>query len=331
MTHLTLHDLLTRTNLTMSLDEAARLVVPEFKLGTLTGIEPLYVGYEELNTLIFSSSGKYVVKFFSKDKDLDSISSNVRALNAFYTGGVPVPKLYQAHDGQYIYEVEHDPAVYLVVMDYFEGRKFTEFEPNLEDMVRVTKILSRIHALSFETKGNYDMWLTMNLVQEFAHKKQYLSLEERQLIQPVVNGLAAIDLQKLPTSIVHLDLHRENVMKNEAGDYCILDLATCTTSYSVADLATYLALFCMDGTLSVKENLRRYTAVVSVYQETSALSEYELQVLPMLILATFAANTLIPTYLQQSGTDENSEQTLYYQKLGRNGLRRLSGAWSQIS
>ncbi len=59
--------------------------------------------------------------------------------------------------------------------------------------------------------------------------------------------------------------------------------------------------------------------------------EYELQVLPMLILATFAANTLIPTYLQQSGTDENSEQTLYYQKLGRNGLRRLSGAWSQIS
>src|SRR3989344_4570747 len=246
MTRLTLTSLLGRASLESSLDQVGQRVTSEYSLGELLKIKPMFVGYEELNCLLITSSGRYVIKIFSKYKDKQTIDSNVKALIEFYKGGVPVPKLYKNTSGEYLYRLYDSTHTYVIVMDFFDGQKFTEISPTAQDMLNVIGILVQIHSLSFSTHANYDMWLTIHLPREFEDKKKYLVSQDLDLIQPVVNKISLIDFSQLSKSIVHFDLHRENVMKNKKGEYCILDLASVDYNYTIFDIGTFIALFCFD-------------------------------------------------------------------------------------
>ena len=120
---LTTKKLLERIHLYIPFDALSSQITSDFGLGSPVSFEPLPVGYEEVNSLLVTSKGKYIVKIFSKDKDTATINSNVTALLEYYKGGIPVPKLYQHSGGEYLYRIEGTDT-YLVVMDYFDGKKF---------------------------------------------------------------------------------------------------------------------------------------------------------------------------------------------------------------
>ncbi len=307
--------LLSRVELKTSLQEVADVVSKDFELGKKISVIPMPVGYEELNCLLATTKGKFVVKIFSKAKSLTVINSNISALTNFASEGVPVPKLHKSSSGEYLFTTSSNPNAYLIVMDFFDGKKFTEITPSLKDMQAVANFLSIINSLSFPINSNYDMWLTINLLKEFADKKGHLIPSDLGLIAPVISDLETIDYSQLSKSIVHYDLHRENAMKNPAGEYCILDLASVDYNFTVFDLATFLALFCVDPST--------YKSVVQSYLNGHSLSEYELSLLPLLIKATYSSNLLTSSYLQKTHQDENPEQSLYYQNMGREGLRML--------
>jgi len=294
-----------------------------YQLGEVKTIDPMYVGYEELNNLLTTSQGKFVIKIFSKHKDKPAIDGNVASIFSFYEGGIPVPKLYKSQRGDFLYELETSPGTYLIVMDYFDGQKFTDVPPTSLDLQNMTKILAQIHTLHFSTHANYDMWLTLHLLREYANKQKYLNPQDLSLTQKVTRDLSLIDLSRLSKSIVHFDLHRENAMKNSKGEYCILDLASCDYSHTIFDLGTFIALFCFDPINNPSASVTIYKSVVEVYLKHRSLSDYELSVLSTIIKATYVSNLLIPTFLQKANQDENPEQTSYYQSLGRNGLQML--------
>lgn len=315
--------LLERINLDVSFEELAGQLTRDYGLGSSSSFKPLPVGYEEVNSLLVTNKGKFIVKIFSKDKDLKTIKSNITALLEYYKGGVPVPKLYPNSKNRYLYKINQVHAAYLIVTDYFDGEKFTEVQPTIEDKIKITKILSQIHKLNFKTSANYDIWLTIHLAKEFEKKYKYLSEENRELINPILDEFVKIDLSKFTKSIVHFDLHRENVMKNKNGDYCILDLASTDYNYKVIDLATYMALFCTEFNKAPKNNLHIYRTILKEYEKNNSLNDYEKGALLILIKATFASNLFIPEFLQKTGRDENPTQTIYYKFMGKKGLEML--------
>ncbi|HUD20306.1 MAG TPA: phosphotransferase [Patescibacteria group bacterium] len=317
---LTTRKLLERIYLPISLDEVATSVTESFGLGSIISFESLLVGYEEVNSLLITSKGKYIVKIFSKDKDRKTIQSNVTALLEYYKGGIPVPKLYKTAQGDYLYKIIGESATYLIVMDYFDGSRFTDVKPTSGDKKNITNILSKIHSLNFATSANYDMWLTVHLAGEFEKKRTFLTDSNLKLIEPVVKEFHKIDYSKLTKSIVHFDLHRENVMKDRNGKYCILDLASTDYNYKIFDLATFMALFCTEFRQSLEENILIYKQIISKYLQSGSLNAYEKEILPLLIKATFASNLMIPEYLQKTGKDENPGQTIYYKLMGEEGL-----------
>lgn len=324
MTSITRKHLLFRVNLTISLKDLSERIVRDFELGNCISFAPLPVGFEELNALLTTTKGRYIVKIFAKDKDISSIESNVNALLKFYAGGIPVSKLFQTVWGEYLYKIQEDPASYCIVMEYFDGIKFTELTPSTEDFCHVSEILAGIHLLSFQTYANYDIWLTIHLAREFDRKKQYLDEIDKVLIDPVVSGLSAINYSRLTKSIVHFDLHRENVMKDQDNNYCVLDLASCDYNYTIFDIGTFIALFCFDASLSLSTNISLYHEMITSYSLKRKISPYELAILPVVIKATFASNLLISTFLQKT-TDPNPEQTRYYRALGKSGLAMFGG------
>lgn len=209
-------------------------------------------------------------------------------------------------------------------MDFFDGKKFTDFKPEILDLENLGELLARINNLNFKTKANYDPWITMNLGTEFESKSRYLSEGEMKLIEPVVADFLRVDYKKLTKGVVHFDLHRENALKDSNGKYCILDLASVDYNYTIFDLATFIALFCFDPNNDQVENLKNiYKKVVEKYKSIRPINEYELSVLPLLIRSTYAANLLISSYVQNANMDENPEQTVYYKSLGNKGLKMM--------
>jgi len=202
-------DLLKRVVLKTSFKDLSKELCEQFLLGNPISFKPMKVGYEELNTLLITSTGKFVVKIFSKNKSLDVIKSNLTALIEYSRGGIPSPKLYKSLNGDFLYKVKNHKSTYLIVMDFFDGKKFTEIDPTEEDKKNIANILGNIHKLQFKTSANYDIWLTKNLVKEFELKRKYLSNSEELMILPIVERLKKVDYSKLSKSIVHFDLHRE--------------------------------------------------------------------------------------------------------------------------
>ncbi len=312
--------LLSRVQLHMPLMQLANRIAETFRLGSVLSFELLPVGYEEVNALLTTSTGKYIVKIFSKDKSLKAIQSNVRALMAYSAGGIPVPKLFPFAHNSYLYKIPEEADTYLVVMEYFDGKRFTDISPTVKDKRLIVDIMANIHELRFQTSTQYDAWLTINLQKEFAEKSTYLTDKQLQVIKPVVDRFSQIQFDEFQKTTTHLDLHRENVMKDAAGRYCILDLASTDLNYTVIDIATYFALFCTEFTQNARENIYMYRELLARYTKQRTLSPYESAQLMTLIQATFASNLLIPAYLIASGTDENPAQTLYYRSMGEQGL-----------
>lgn len=324
MKKLTLEKLLERINLKTSLNDLAKEIEQNFKIGSVSDISLMFAGYDDVNCLLITSNGKFVVKVFSKDKSLEKISSNVEAIVKFSAGDVPVPDLHKTIHNKYIYETNDGSNTFLILMDYFDGLPFTKVEPSFDDFIKLTEIVSRIHRVPvFNTKANYEMWLTIYLVAEFDEKKEYLEQVDRDLINPVVDELRKIDFKKLNKSMVHFDLHRENIMKSKSEKYAVLDLSGCEYNYTAFDVATFISLFCLNFKNSLKENQYIYNEVIGTYSHVGNLNDYEKKIMTLLIKATFASNLLIPTYIQKTDSDNNPLQTEYYKSLGRRGLKSL--------
>lgn len=320
--------LLSRIRLHIPLVSLANRLAEAFTLGHVVSFEPLPVGYEEVNALLITSTGKYIVKIFSKDKKIAAIQSNVRALLAYHAGGIPVPQLFPFASNTYLYKISEEADTYLVVMEYFDGKRFTDISPTFKDKKLIVDIMANIHELRFQTNTQYDAWLTINLQKEFAEKSAYLTDKQLQVIKPVVDRFSHLRFAEFQKTTTHLDLHRENVMKNESGRYCILDLASTDLNYTIVDIATYFALFCTEFTQSAQENIYMYRELLARYKKHRIISQYESQQLMTLIQATFASNVLIPAYLIASHTDENPAQTLYYRSMGEQGLELFKGIQS---
>lgn len=317
--------LLQRCNLTSSLAELASEFEKQYDLGRVVGLEPLFAGYDDINCQLTTSRGQYVIKLFSKHKSLEQINSNVTALLRFAEAGIPVPKLSAAKTGEYLYQTANGSGTYGVVMDYFVGKPFTHTPLTKDDVPKLTAVVAGIHSMPrFPTHAGYDMWLTHNLIAEFDQKKQFLDADDLALIEPVVDEMHHLELDRLTQSIVHCDLHRENILKSDGGAYAVLDLASCDYSYSVFDLATFIALFCFEFDEPLAHNQEVYELVMKNYTQLHPLSAYETKQIGLLVKATFAANLLIPRYLQESGEDSNPDQTQYYLGLGRKGLQNTA-------
>src|SRR6185437_928776 len=116
-----------------------------------------------------------------------------------------------------------------------------------DDMLAIAGFLAELHQLPFAITPSYDSWGTLNLPGEFARKQALVSDETRRLVAPLADAIANIRLGEAHRRIIHGDLQRKHVLKNDRGHYCILDYGCMEYRYPFVDLGTFLAIFCLEG------------------------------------------------------------------------------------
>jgi len=325
---LTLQDLLERVDILDTLESTLAHILDNYNLGTLIRVEPMFVGHEEMNVAIVTSTGKYGVKFINKRKPKSIAQGLVDAMLNFDQQGIPVTKLHSTKAGQYLFQMK--PPIgrgFLFIADYFEGKTFHQTRVTNSDLVKLTQYIAQIHQLKFTPHPEYDFWLPQYLAKEFKSNGKCLNQEDRQQVDVAVKLFQAIDFSRCSQSIGHFDLHRDNIKKDSTGNICFFDLATVGLGASILDLGSFIGFF-LDPHQSLRQHQRRYHLIVNTYTKVHHLNQYELSHLFDCVKIIFASNVLGAYYLIAT-EDDDTEETHKWYRFGKWGLNTLLSINSQ--
>lgn len=299
--------LLKRTNLDISFDEFLDDVQSKFaSIGTIESYSPINKGYEDANIILNALNGKYVLKIFFAERNLKNINSYIKILRECKNVGVQTTEiLTDYNEGLGLFEYG-DVKTYYIITKFFEGKNFQNTTPAIDDIKKVTQLLSKLNTLDFEVDKEYDAWGLKAFPDEYKVKKNRLTPEQDLLIKGIFTDYTKLDMSNFSKSVIHGDMQRKHVIKNDTNEYCIIDFGCMAYDYKVIELATYLAWFCLqEDTWKDKNTI--YKEVLSIYNSIHNLTELELQALPLLTRASYSAYYMTTSVMINEG--DTSEET----------------------
>lgn len=315
-------EMLNRVDIAQPLSTVVRDIAEYYRLGQMRTYRIIPHGYDDLNVLLTCEHGQFVAKLFNKTKRLSAIEDHVRVQRALTRRGAPVPRILTATNGEALYCAPgRAGTVYGCVSGYFAGESIARRNPTTEDIHAVTRFLAGLHRLPFRMASSYDSWGTLNLPQEYARKHAFVSAETRTMVAPLAEAVATMRFGRARRAILHGDLQRKHVLRDNAGAYCILDFGCMVYSYPVVDLAIFLALFCLDGAMPAHADTM-LADVLRTYRETASLPARHETLLGTLIRATWASYLLTSEYLLGQG--DQTPQTCQWHRFARRNLVVIS-------
>lgn len=314
-----IHDIFTRVDSTLPLAQVLKDTAKAFALGEIQKATPIVTGYQDCNIDLETSKGKFVVKIFASDKTKQRVTDVVTGYVKSKKAGIPVPALVEATDGSFLLETPgatHTSTI--CVFSYFEGKPLTKTPVTDEDLIALTKMTAVMHGMQKPITRYYDTMGIANIATEYKKKSEALSPDEQAKITPIVNKVTRLNLSTFPQSIIHGTLEKENVLKNSAGELCLLDLGCMDYNASVLDIATMLANF----TLYISDEKRKHISqlIIDTYQQSRTLTPLELTALPALIRAQYAAYIIAMTYHMRKEHDM-TKQTQTWLDRGWDGIK----------
>jgi Ser/Thr protein kinase RdoA (MazF antagonist) len=314
--------LLERTTLTVPFADFLREVEADYPaIGTIHSAEPILEGYEDANFKVVAANGQYVIKVFLKERQPGNVADYVRAMEEAEHLGVPVLTIVAGKQGKLSHSsADHTPYF---VTEFFDGRSFDGLTPTLHDMTTVAAHLATLNTLTFPVVSAYDSWGIKNFLKEYAENKSKLGPAQNDLIAPIAAAMNAVDFTRFSTAVIHGDSQRKHILKNAAGQYCIIDFGCLANDAKMIELATHLAWFCLaEDTWPQKDEI--VSAVVATYTSRHRLSAEELVALPLLVKASYAAYYLKTAVLIAEG-DTSPETATWHAAAQR--MLHLTQSW----
>ena len=296
--------LLSRTTLPLSqFHDLLREIEKIYPVGKIVKSEPLVYGYEDANFLLKTDHGRYALKIFASDMERTYVAAHGKIIGAANKLKIPSPKILQAREGDLITETM---GQFVMITEMFEGESFAKKPPEMKDMLAVTRAIAKLNQRQEKLVVGYDSWGNANLMREYKRDQDRVGREVKDLIKPVLDQLRKIDTTTFTHGLIHGDIQPNHVLKNERGEYCILDFGVARYDAVVSELSTHLAWFCLS-----KESWGNYDKIVgkilTEYTKVIKLGREEIATIPLLIAASYAAYYFRTSIL--IGEGDNSQET----------------------
>lgn len=315
-------ELLNRTNLRIPLQRYLNVLQQEFpQVRLINSYEPIFEGYEDVNIILNSDNGKYVLKIFATFRSEKNIHDYIKVIHEATNLGVQTLELVQSKSGEDYFFYEN---TYAIITKYFNGNNFVKIPPTLEEMLEVTRSLAKLNTLNFDIDETYDSWGNNNLVSEYNNTIVKDNKVKKDLL-PIVKYLENLDTYKFSKGVIHGDMQRKHVLKNN-DKLCIIDYGCMRNDLKVYDLSTFLAWFCLgEDNWNKREGI--FNKVIYEYTKINLLSEKEIKSIKPLITASYAAYYLKTQELIEQGDScketldwHDSAKDLYFKSIEWNNL-----------
>ena len=319
-----LYLLLQRTPLNSSFPEFIKTVEKQFpSIGKIQTATPIMEGYEDANIILETSTGKFVIKIFLTERTQSAINSYVKIFSECPKVNVPTLEMLTDYDKGLGKFISQDATTQYIITKFFDGTNFQYVTPTLEEIELFTTYLAQLNTLSLAVGETYDSWGNKNFAKEFEEKKEDLTTEQFEILEPIYQQFLQIPLSTFSTAFIHGDLQRKHILKNMKGKYCLIDFGCMANSPKVIELSTYLAWFALqEDTWEKREQI--YSSVIKTYTKTHTLTNAELKSLPILTRAAYASYYLSTSCLIAKG--DKNEETIEWHKTSKKMLQ-LTADW----
>jgi len=301
-------------------------VLIAYQLGNLVSAEGIEVGYEDVNFVLTTDKGKFLLKVLidftvKKPRTKEDSYRYVETMESLRADGVPLPKLYKNGDEFLLKQIvpHNDQPIWMIVMEFFEGVDFINNPPSLEDIKVIAKILTIINSSKLQRKPMHDPWQPQFFLEEYNENKKYLTSSNIELIEDVVTKYKQIEIPNLPKSIIHADFMRNNILKNTRGEYCVLDYGVVNYAPRLSEVGVFLAGFCLDPEISLEKNKVAYQTGLDAYLKYLELTPYELRHVGTMTRAAYALFHIAASH-EKFVEDNQTEENEYWISLGIAGL-----------
>ena len=159
--------------------------------------------------------------------------------------------------------------------------------------------------------------LSKMVCEEYEKKKQYVSEEYLELIEPIYEKLKNYDYQSLPKSFTHGDIILTNVIKDKNNDFWIVDYSVSNYTVRLNEIAVSSNDFGIVEN-DKKESERRIKLMFERWAKNVGATEKEREAFELLFRAENAIYILNPSYQIAIGND--SDENRMYVELGKFGL-----------
>lgn len=312
---------LSRINITLPVPIILQEVIQSYKLGEFIRFNIFKRGYEDVNIKLITTTGAYVVKIFSKPRSSKFIKSYVEILTLLTEKNFPAPKLFPVNNS-YLYTI-HDgkKQSQLCVMNYFSDTSLLDQPPTRIDILTVAGFLGKLHAITTPVYSDYDSWSVVNTTSEYTKNAQFVPVKYRSIVDKAIELYSDIDLSGFRKSLIHGDIQREHVLKNDKGNLCIIDWACMSNNSCVVDLGIFYAQFGIGLSMDL---LRSFISdSLKIYAKETPLSSKEIVSIPILMRAHHAAYLIKTSYLMY-GKHDTSQQTQDWFNFSSQGLQQLN-------
>lgn len=313
-----------RINYKGKIDDISSVICKDFQIGDFLSNKLILSGYEDFNFILETTKGKYFVKIFSSIRTDDDCRRYIDILLNVIEAGVSFPELFKSKQDYLYTEIINATKLRISVMEYIDGKSyyFLNQKPSIDEIKVLAQQAALINSIDIKPKAIYDEWAIVNFSKEFKKKRKYLSQEDLNTIESLLQKFEDMNIEKLPHCFVHGDIIVTNVMKGKDGKISIIDFGVSNYYPRIQELAVLACnmLFDENDKSKSENNLR---VALKEYQKTIALTPKELEVLSTYIEIAHAMHLLSANY-EKVVKKNNSEENKYWINQGRSGLRCVS-------
>lgn len=241
----------------------------KFNLSSLESFQSAADGIQNTTYFLTLSDGKKLVLTLFENRSGDELPFYTVLTRTLNEAGLPVPCPLRDQEGETIHEIFGKPALLFPLV---QGHHLDD--PTLDEIGQMGVSLAKMHlinlALPFEHKnplGTEWMQQTLALIESS------LLPTDKELIEQQIQVRLRLNSTALPSSVIHADLFRDNVLFHEGEVTGIIDFFDAGTDCLILDIAVVINDWCLNAQGVVDSNKR--IAFLEAYEGSRKLDELE--------------------------------------------------------
>lgn len=309
-----------RINLTFDLSEISSKICELYQLGDYVSEQLIEVGYEDFNYILETTTGKYCVKIYNKERTDEDVKKYIDRIELASQLRLNTPQVFKIN-GSCLQNINLNNANFrLSVFEYINGKSFYDLNeiPTQDEIKEIIHQMTVIHSATLKSDSIYDKWTITNFIKEYEEKKNAIPDKYKQIFEALLIRMREVDFNKLPYSFVHGDIISSNVLKDNNGKLYIIDFAVSNYLPRIVDLAVTSCNLCLNPNDKTK-TIFSTKMILEEYQKYSTLTEYELEIFPLFYDLANAMGILQISYLNSLG--ESSDEDKFWLEESEKGLR----------
>ncbi|MBT3826492.1 MAG: homoserine kinase [Nitrosomonadales bacterium] len=245
----------------------------DFDIGTLLSFDGISSGVTNTNYLITTSINKYVLTVF-EHHSMEELPFFISLMTFLSGHNIDCPKPIVSNQKKSINLLKDKPALIVSFLNGSEIKKINELH-----CFSVGKALAKMHNITKSFSEQRANCRGLKWMEEtYFDMKSKLTSIEKNMIELEIDFLRHHQFDDLPTSIIHGDLFRDNVLFLNESRPSFIDFYYACDEVLVLDISIAINDWCIHDNGSINQN--KLTKFIEGYESERTLSSKEKVYMP---------------------------------------------------